>query len=100
MGLIRQRHNDILQRLIEATPDSTGSRFVEQEVPSDTERNKPDLVIISPDKQEVTIVDVMVPFERDEESFSKARKAKETKYSSLKSWILNKKATRELGPSK
>jgi len=71
------RHNDILQRLIKAIPDSTGNKFVEQEVPGDPERNKPDLVIISLDKQKATIVDVTVPFEGDEESFSKAREAKE-----------------------
>ena len=87
MGLNRQRHNEILQRLIKAIPDSLGNKFVEQEVPGDPEKNKPDLEIISPDNQKATIVDVTVPFEGEEESLSKARVAKEDKYSSLKSWM-------------
>ena len=96
MGLIHQRHNDILQRLVKAVPDTLGNKFVEQEIPGDPERNKPDLVIVSPDNQTATIVDVTVPFEGEEDSLTKARELKEDKYSSLRSWLLTEKGYQEV----
>lgn len=77
MGLIRQ-HNDILQCLVKAVLDTLGNKFVEQEIPGDPERNKPDLVIISPDNQTATIIDVTVPFEGEEDSLTKAKESKKT----------------------
>ena len=96
MGLIRQRHNDILQRLVKAVPNTLGNKFVEQEIPGDPERNKPDLVIISPDNQTATIVDITVPFEGEEDSLTKARESKEDKYSFLTSWLLAEKSYQEV----
>ena len=93
MGLIRQRHNDILQHLVKAVPDTLGNKFVEQEIPGNPERNNPDLVIISPDNQTATVVDVTVPFEGEEDSLTKARESKEDKYSS---WLLAEKGYQEV----
>lgn len=70
---------------------------MEQEVPGNPENNKPDLVIISPDNQKVTIIDVMVPFQGEEESLSEVRAAKKTSTPlSNCVWMLSEKGYQEV----
>ena len=91
MGLIRERHNRILARLVKATPSSAGERIVEQAVPGDPTRSRPDLVIVSPDKRHAMIVDVTIPFEGEENALEKVKEAKESKYRPLAEWMQREK---------
>lgn len=90
MGLIRQRHNQILARLTKAVPNMLGAKHVEQEVPGDPQRNKPDLVVTSEDQKTAYIVDVTLPFE-GEDSMEQARERKLAKYAQLKQWMVEEK---------
>ena len=87
MGLIRSRHGEILKRIRKAIPEHLGEVFLEQEIPGDPEKNRPDLVVINRTTDKVIVVDVTIPFEGEEESLHKARATKETKYSRLKTWL-------------
>ena len=46
MGLIREHHNAVLERLIRAIPPSMGDKFKEQPLPNTTGANRPDLTIV------------------------------------------------------
>ena len=83
VGLVRSRHNKILNRLANAVPPTKGIKILEQVVPGDTRALRPDMVILNEAKSEAFIVDVTVPFE-GEEAFQAARRAKEDKYAYLK----------------
>lgn len=74
-GLMRARHNAILQRLAKAVPESEGDRYLEQKVKDTPGDLRPDLVLWHRDGR-VTIIDVTMPFEGDSESFKKARQEK------------------------
>ena len=87
MGLIRSRHGEILKRIRKAVPAELGEIYLEQEIPGDPEKNRPDLVIINRTAEKVIVVDVTIPFEGEEDSLQTARATKETKYSRLKSWL-------------
>ena len=87
MGLIRSRHGEILKRIRKAIPEHLGEVFLEQEIPGDPEKNRPDLVVINRTTDKVIVVDVTIPFEGEEESLQMARATKETKYSRLKTWL-------------
>ncbi len=69
--------------------------FVEQEVPGDIQRNKPDLVITSTDQKTAHIVAVMIPFE-GEDNLTKARERKVEKYQELRRWMMEEKGYREV----
>ena len=74
-GLMRTRHNKILDGLVREVGEERGDRYVEQ---ARTPANpRPDLVVMGTDK--VTIFDVTVPFETSREAFDKARSEKNTK---------------------
>ena len=88
--MIRERHGKILQRLQKAIPRSLGEVFLEQEIPGDPERNRPDLVVVDEENKKIIVVDVTVPFEGEQNSLQEARKHKEEKYSALKSWLMSK----------
>ena len=87
MGLIRSRHGEILKRIKKAVPAELGEIYLEQEIPGDPEKNRPDLVIINRTTKKVIVVDVTIPFEGEENSLQAARATKETKYSRLKTWL-------------
>lgn len=87
MGLIHERHGKILQRLQKATPRSLGTIYLEQEIPGDPEKNRPDLVMINEEQKKIIVVDVTIPFEGEENSLREAWRLKEEKYASLKSWL-------------
>lgn len=86
MGLIQERHEEILRCLTWAIPSSAGDIHVEQVVPGDLERGRPDLVVISHDRKHALVVDVTVLFEG---SPQEAREAKKAKYEPLKQWMLS-----------
>ena len=82
-GLMRERHNKILERLVKAVPADLGDKFKEQkplQFPGDL---RPDLVVRNRNSGEVTIIDVTIPFESDKDAFDKARNEKAQKYSPL-----------------
>ena len=87
MGLIRSRHGEILKRIKKAIPKELGEIYLEQEIPGDPEKNRPDLVVINRKTDKAIIVDVTIPFEGEENSLQSARVTKETKYSRLKTWL-------------
>ena len=83
LGMVRDRHNTILDRLVRATPESLGSKFREQPLPGTTGNNRPDLTIISPDNTSVILVDVTMPFEGSPSALEEAAATKIAKYQPL-----------------
>ncbi|KAL5509813.1 hypothetical protein EMCRGX_G005243 [Ephydatia muelleri] len=88
LGLVRERHNAILDRIVRAVPPSLGTKYKEQAIPGTTGNNRPDLTIISPDESTVTIVDVSCPFEGSPLALEEAAKTKLMKYEPLKQHLL------------
>ena len=83
VGLIRQRHTNILTRLANAVLHCKGRQYKEQMVPSNSQGLKPDLVVLNDTTKEAFIVDVTMPFE-EMDTFSTAQPEKERKYNHLK----------------
>ena len=63
LGMARDRHNAILERIVRAVPDYMGTKMKEQAISGTTGNNRPDLTITSPDGSKITIVEVSCPFE-------------------------------------
>ncbi len=84
-GLMRERHNTILQRLVKAANKEDKDLFVEQSFSPDALR--PDIVLHNRLTKDAFIVDVTVPYESGPDAFSKARSEKEQKYAGLKAWM-------------
>ena len=63
LGMVRERHNTVLERVIRAIPSSLGDKYKEQPLPNTTGANRPDLSIISSDQRSVILLDVCIPFE-------------------------------------
>ena len=61
-GLMRTRHNEILQRLMKAVPNAAGDVFVEQKVPDSPGDLHPNLIAINHSANVATIVDVTLTF--------------------------------------
>ena len=74
-GLMRSRHNTILDRLKKATCKEIGSVFIDQTIPEASDILRPDLVAKT--DTTITIVDVTTPIESDPEAFTKGRDGKE-----------------------
>lgn len=91
-GLMRARHNAILQRLSKAIPESEGDCYLEQNVKNMPGDLRPDLVLWHNDGK-VTIFDVTIPYEADEREFEKARD-KKVKYQPIADWLKNNGACR------
>ena len=79
-GLMRERHNTILQRLVKAVPREAGDKFIEQKIRDSTGDLRPDLVILNSKRKTATIVDVTIPYEGEVTSFEAARAEKLRKY--------------------
>ena len=62
MGMIQSRHGEILKRIRKAIPSDLGDIYLEQEIPGDPERNRPDLVAINSSQEKAIVVDVTIPF--------------------------------------
>ena len=60
---------------------------MEQEIPGDPKKNRPDPGVINETAKKITVVDVTIPFEGEDGSLLLARRAKETKYAALKTWL-------------
>ena len=82
-GLMRERHNAILKRLVKAVPREAGEKYVEQNIRDAPGDLRPDLVILSQEKKVATIVDVTIPYEGEVNSFIAARAEKLRKYHPL-----------------
>eukprot|EP00731_Ephydatia_muelleri_P036820 Em0330g3a len=98
MGMIRDRHNAVLERLIRAIPPSMGNKFKEQPLPETTGANRPDLTIISTDGNSAILVDVCVPFEGSPEALHEAAAEKISKYEPLRQTLLNRFQNVEVFP--
>ena len=83
LGMIRTRHNMILERLIKAIPPSLGHKFKEQPAPRIVGDNRPDLTIISEDGASCMMVEVSMPFEGSPQALAEAWDTKITKYRPL-----------------
>ena len=98
MGMIRDRHNAVLERLIRAIPPSMGNKFKEQPLPETTGANRTDLTIISTDGNSAILVDVCVPFEGSPEALHEAAAEKISKYEPLRQTLLNRFQNVEVFP--
>ena len=85
MGLMRQRHNAILERLVKAIPKEGKDVFVEQAISTDNLR--PDILLRDSSTKEAVVVDVTVPYESRPDALQKARAEKEQKYEGLRAWM-------------
>ena len=82
VGLMRERHNTILERTRRAinVPEG-GTLLIDQKVPRSGNQLRPDIQLSN--GQKLVLVDVTVPFETGPEAFTKAREEKRTKYADL-----------------
>jgi hypothetical protein len=85
-GLMRERHNAVLQRLSRAIATSEGDKYLEQKVRGAPGDLHPDMVLWHHDGR-VTIVDVTIPYEGEERAFEKARDEKRRKYQPIADWL-------------
>ena len=86
-GLMRERHNKILQRVVKAIPTSLGECYVEQKVSGSPSDLRPDIVVINRGEKKAIIADVTVPFESSREALNAARQEKIRKYTPLAEWM-------------
>ena len=89
-GLMRERHNAILKRLVKAVPREAGEKFVDQKIRDAPGNLRPDLVTLNHEEKVATIVDVTIPYEGEVNSFNAARAEKLRKYTPLKEWLSDK----------
>ena len=80
VGLMRERHNAILERTRKAIniPEG-GTLLIDQKVPQSNNQLRPDIQLINGRK--LILVDVTVPFETGSEAFTKAREETEIRKS-------------------
>ncbi len=78
-GLMRERHNTILKRIVKATSSASRSitSFKERKIPGSPGDLRPDYCLIDRPHGFATIVDVTIPFEGDAGSFQRAREEKD-----------------------
>ena len=88
LGMARERHNAILERIVRAIPEFLGTKMKEQSIPGTTGDNRPDLTIISPCGTRVTLVEVSCPFEGTPTALQDAADLKVAKYEPLRQQLL------------
>ena len=72
VGLMRERHNAILERTRKAINVPEGETLlIDQKVPQSSNQLRPDIQLTN--RQKLVLVDVTVPFETGPEAFAKAR---------------------------
>ena len=98
LGMIRDRHNSILERIVRAVPESVGTKMKEQPQPGTSGDNRPDLTIISPDESSVIIVEVSCPFEGSPTALEDAARTKLEKYEPLRQTLLQRYTSVEVLP--
>ena len=98
LGMVRERHNAVLERIIRAIPPSLGDVYKEQPLPNTNGANRPDLTIISPDQRSVILLDVSIPFEGHPQALQEAAQLKLDKYEPLRSQLLQRYEAVEVLP--
>ena len=98
LGMVRERHNAILERIVRAIPDHLGTKMKEQPIPGTTGANRPDLTIISPDERTILLVEVSCPFEGAPKALEEAATAKLLKYEPLRQELLQRYSVVEVLP--
>ena len=88
VGLMRSRHNTILERIRKAVPENAGTLLIDQKIPGSPGQLRPDITLMEADR--VSIIDVTIPYESGPDAFEKARAEKEGKYSELVEWARSK----------
>ena len=83
MQEMRKRHNAILERLVKAVPQTLGTKFLDQTVPSCGSLGRPDVVILDDKDKKTYLVDVAVPCETPE-NLRASRERKLDKYAGIK----------------
>jgi hypothetical protein len=86
-GLMRARHNQVLERLVKAIPKEGMELYVEQAVSPDNLR--PDILLHDPSTGSTVVAEVTIPYESGSDAFVKARSEKEQKYAGLGEWLLS-----------
>ena len=81
------RHNSILQCIVKAILKEGRNVYVEQAI--SPENLRPDIVVHNSSTGEAVVADITVPYEADDNAFTKARQEKEQKYNGLKEWMLS-----------
>ena len=85
VGLMRERHNTVLNRLAEAIPKvPTDTLLLDQKIPDSPGQLRPDLCLLR--NGTLTMVDVTIPYEGDADAFMKAKREKFSKYKDLVIW--------------
>ena len=87
MGMMWNQLGEILKQIRKAISFNLGEMFLEQEIPEDSGKNCPNLVVINRSLEKAIVVDVTILFEGEENSLQAVRSTKETKYSALKAWL-------------
>eukprot|EP00731_Ephydatia_muelleri_P013878 Em0007g1188a len=90
LGLVKDRHNTILERVIRAIPRTLSDIYKEQPLPNTSGANRPDLTIISPDGQLVILLDVSIPFEGAPDALQEVALHKINKYEPLRQTLLQR----------
>ncbi|KAL5509939.1 hypothetical protein EMCRGX_G005389 [Ephydatia muelleri] len=88
LGMVRDRHNSVLERIVRAVPEHLGTKQKEQPIPGTSGANRPDLTIISPDKSTIILVEVCCPFEGSPTALEDAARLKVDKYEPLRQTLL------------
>ena len=98
LGMVRERHNAVLERVIRAIPAHLGTKQKEQAIPGTTGANRPDLTITSPDGSSLIIVEVTCPFEGSPTVLEDAARAKVEKYEPLRQILAQRYSSVEVLP--
>ena len=98
LGMVRERHNAVLDRIVRAVPTHLGTKMKEQAIPGTSGANRPDLTIISPDNSSIILVDVCCPFEGSPNALEDAARSKVDKYEPLRQVLLGRYASVEILP--
>ena len=98
LGMVRDRHNSVLERIVRAVPEHLGTKQKEQAIPGTSGANRPDLTIISPDKSTIILVEVCCPFEGSPTALEDAARLKVEKYEPLRQTLLQSYTSVEVLP--
>ena len=88
LGMARERHNAILERIVRAVPEFLGTKMKEQALPGTSGDNRPDHTIISPCGTKVSLIEVSCPFEGTPTALEDAANNKVAKYEPLRQQLL------------
>jgi hypothetical protein len=84
MPAMKSRHDKVMGRLVEAIPDSLGTKFLDQTVQDFPGLLRPDIVILNEEQKKAFLIDVTRPCERPE-NMEATRRRIQDKYACLES---------------